>query len=108
MDEAHQQEIVEALKLKYPAAQLHSIGSEAGGVFVVHRHASAAERRIYRGLKEEGKQLDAQDSLMSCVVYPEKVEFKKLCDEAPFFVEIVENAILAASGIYLDAVRKKL
>lgn len=108
MDEAQKKEIVAGLKIKHPSVELHSVESESGGVFFVHRRSSAPERRIYRQLRADGKTLEAQDSLMSAVLYPEPAELKKLLDEQPFAVEVLENAILAASGVYLDAQRKKL
>jgi hypothetical protein len=108
MDEAQKQEIVDGLKIKHAGIDLHSVESETGGVFFVHRRANGPERRIYRQLRADGKTLEAQDSLLSAVLYPDPAELKKLLDEQPFAVEILENAILAASGVYLDAKRKKL
>jgi hypothetical protein len=108
MDEAQKKTIVDKIKIAHPGVELHSVESESGGVFFVHRRANGPERRIYRQLRADGKGLEAQDSLMSAVLYPEATELKKLLDDQPFAIEILENAILAASGVYLDAQRKKL
>lgn len=108
MDEAKKAEIVAQLKVANPGKDLFSVESEIGGVFVVHRTATASERRIYRNLRNEDKPLDAQEALMSCVLYPQAAEFAKLREDKPFVVEPIVDGILAASGVYVDAVRKKL
>lgn len=108
MDEAQKKEIVDGLKIKHAGVELYSLESEAAGAFFVHRRSTSGERRVYRQLRADGKGLEAQDSLLSAVLYPEAAELKKVLDEQPFAVEILENAILAASGVYLDAQRKKL
>lgn len=108
MDESQKQQIVDGLKVRHSGVELHSLESETGGVFFVHRRATASERRIYRQLRADGKTLDAQDSLLSCVIYPEAADLKKALEEQPFAVEGLENSILAASGVWLDAQRKKL
>jgi hypothetical protein len=100
--------IVDAVKAKHTSTQLYSVDSETADEFYVHRRASSQERRIYRKLIADDKRLDAQDALMGCVLYPDAAEFTKRRDEAPFIVETLCDAILAASGIYLDVVRKKL
>jgi hypothetical protein len=101
-------QIVDALKVKYGSTQLFLVDSETADEFYVHRRAEPGERRIYRKLQADDKRIDASDSLMACVVWPEKDEFKKRLEQAPFVVETLENAILAASGVYMDVVRKKL
>lgn len=107
MDEAQKQQIVDALKLKHPT-DLYSVESESSGAFFVHRRSTASERRIYRQLRADGKTLEAQDSLLGAIVYPEAADLKRVLDEQPFAIEVLENAILAASGVYLDVQRKKL
>lgn len=108
MRQANLEAVVDALKARHPSTQLYSVDSETAGEFYVHRRASDGERRIYRKLLADDKRLDAQDSLMGCVLHPEPTEFKKRREDAPFVVETLCDAILAASGIYLDVVRKKL
>ena len=39
---------------------------------------------------------------------PAEGEFATLLDDNPFLVEMLETAILNASGLHLDAVQKKL
>ena len=107
MDEAQRQSIVDAVQVKHPGVKLYGLWSDAAGRFFVHRRALRGERHVYRQLRSDGKVLDAQDALMSAVLYPEPAEFKKVLEEEPFAVESLENAILAASGVYLDAQRKK-
>ncbi len=108
MDEAQKEQVVADLKIKHSGMDLFSYESPSAGAFFVHRRATAGERRIYMGLMEEGKRHDALDSLMSCVLYPDKPEFKKVLDETPFVAAGIADAILVASGVYTDAVRKKL
>lgn len=105
---AGQQEVIDGLKAKHASTQLYSVDSETADEFYVHRRASSAERRIYRKLIADDKRLDAQDALMGCVLYPEPAEFRQRREDAPFIVETLCDAILAASGVYLDVIRKKL
>lgn len=105
---ARLESIVDGLKAKHTSMQLYSVDSEIADDFYVHRRTTSAERRIYRKLIADDKRLDAQDALMGCVLYPEAAEFKQRREDAPFVVETLCDAILAASGIYLDVVRKKL
>lgn len=100
--------IIDAVKIKHPSTQLYSVDSETADEIYLHRRTTPAERRIYRKLIADDKRIDAQDALMGCVVYPEPAEFTQRLEEAPFVIETLCDAILAASGIYLDAVRKKL
>lgn len=98
-------EIVAAARLKNQGKRVH--GLETSYAFFVHRGMSGSERRIYRGLQADGKVFDSQDSLLSCVLYPDKIALKDVLDDYPFAIEVLENAILAASGIDLQAKRKK-
>jgi hypothetical protein len=108
MDATQKQQIIDGLKAQHSDMELFSVESETGGVFVVHRCATGPERRIYRQLQADEKRLDAQDSLMNCVLYPPAPELLKLREAKPFVVEMIVDGILAASGVYVDAVRKKL
>lgn len=107
MDDKEKAAIVDRLKLAHPNSEIHTYESASAGAFVVHRTANPAERRNYRKLRNEDKPLDAGESLMKCVLYPEAAEMTKLFETKPFFIEMLEDAILGASGIVLDAVRKK-
>lgn len=107
MDQAQQDEIVAAVKLKNPTRKITGFAAEDGEDFFAIRTCEPGERRIYRNLKAEGKPLDAQDALLSCVLYPDKDALKKKLDEQPFLVETIEDEVLRASGILLGVVRKK-
>lgn len=108
IEAARREEIVAGLRVTNRGLQPFEYSSASAGIWIVYRRTEKGEREVYRKLTRDDRRSDAQDSLMSCVLYPPKAEFAALLDDNPFLVEMLETAILNASGLHLDAVQKKL
>ncbi|HVZ89639.1 MAG TPA: hypothetical protein VHG72_21940 [Polyangia bacterium] len=108
MDQATKDEIVAKLRVTLPGVDLYEYSSESAGKFFVHRRAMRGERIIYHKLIAEKKTLDAMDCLMGCVLYPDKEQLQKELDAAPFVINGLADRIVAESGIYEDAISRKL
>ena len=104
-EKAKRAEIVAAVRLRHSGVDPYEY--TGGDLFFVYRRCTRGEREVYRKLTRDDRRSDAQDSLMACVLYPEKEPLKKTLDDYPFVIEMLETAILNASGLHLDAVSKK-
>lgn len=100
-------DVIAGVRLAHPGVGLYTYESASSGLFFVHRRATRGERDVYRKLTRAEKRSDAQDALTACILWPPKEELRKVIDENPFVVEMLETAILNASGLHLDAVAKK-
>lgn len=108
IEAARREEVVAGVRVAHRGVELYGYSSASAGLFFIYRRTEKGEREVYRKLTRDEKRSDAQDSLMSCVLYPPRAELVKLLDDNPFVVEMLETAILNASGLHLDAVQKKL
>ena len=99
--------ILSGVRLANRGVELNEYTSASSGLYFVFRRCTRGEREIYRKLTRDEKRSDAQDSLMGCILYPAKADLVKVLDDNPFVIEMLESAILNASGLHLDAVVKK-
>jgi hypothetical protein len=108
IEQERRDEIVGKIRVTKPGVDLYDYSSKRAGKWFVFRRCERGEREIYSKLVEAGKRTDAVASLMGCVLYPEKDELAKELEQAPFTADGLADAIVAASGVYLDAISRKL
>lgn len=106
-EKERREKILAGVRLANRGVDLSEYSSASSGLYFVFRRCTRGEREVYRKLTRDDKRSDAQDSLMGCVLWPEKADLAKVLDDNPFVIEMLETAILNASGLHLDAVVKK-
>ena len=108
MDQAAKDAIVAQIRVTHPGVDLYEYSSASAGKFFVFRRCERGERVIYHKLIAEKKTLDAMDCLMGCVLYPAKEDLARELDSAPFAINGLADKIVEESGVYMDAISRKL
>lgn len=80
------------------------VRSNVGGVIVRRPHMA-----VFRRFQDEGKRdMEAIDRLVRpCVLYPSKPEFDRMCEELPFLMQLVADAVVTLAGVRIDDVKAK-
>ena len=107
MDQAAKDEIIAKLRVTRPGVDLYGYVMPKSGRFFVYRPATRGERIVYHKLAADKKALDAMDSLMGCVLYPDGDALKAEIDRAPFVVNGLSDKIVEASGLDEEAFTEK-
>jgi hypothetical protein len=101
-------EAIDALKAKYPKAELHLL-KHAGGSVVVRTPTRQEHQKFIDDLSDKDSAGVALRYLVeTCVAWPEKAEFRGMLESRPFLVQSIGNELTEIFGLKRIADRKKL